>query len=138
MSETEPAFLFVYGTLLTRARGELGADMRARLKTESTSLGAATIPGRLFDMGTFPVMIAPAAPSDIVHGEVLRLRDPKAVFIWLDPYEGITPGHRRQGEYERVRREVRLTSGETLESWVYLYVAEVSGLPAIPSGRWQD
>ncbi len=138
MSETAQSLLFVYGTLMTRARGELGVDMRARLKETSTSLGAATIPGRLFDMGTFPVMIAAAAPSDIVHGEVLRLRDPEAVFVWLDPYEGITPGHRREGEYERVRREVRLASGETLETWVYLYVAGISGLPAIPGGRWQD
>jgi len=136
MSEIETTDLFVYGTLLTRARGALGADMRARLKTESTSLGEATIPGRLFDMGTFPVMLEAAAPSDIVHGEVLRLRDPEAVFVWLDPYEGITPGHKREGEYERVRRSVRLASGEVLVAWVYLYVADVSGLPAIPSGRW--
>lgn len=130
--------LFVYGTLLTRARGELGADMRARLKETSTSLGAATIPGRLFDMGTYPVMIAAAAPSDTVHGEVLRLRDPEAVFVWLDPYEGITPGHRRQGEYERVRRPVRLHTGEELTVWVYLYVASISGLPAIHGGRWEE
>jgi gamma-glutamylcyclotransferase (GGCT)/AIG2-like uncharacterized protein YtfP len=128
--------LFVYGTLLTRARGELGADMRARLKKVSTSLGEATIPGRLFDMGTFPVMIAAAAPSDIVHGEVLRLDDAESIFVWLDPYEGITPGHRRQGEYERVRRTVRLESGETLETWVYLYVAPATHLPRITSGRW--
>lgn len=134
---TEQNLLFVYGTLLTRARGALGADMRARLKTESTSLGEATIPGRLFDMGTFLVMIEPAGASNIVHGEVLRLADPEAVFAWLDPYEGITPGHRREGEYERVRRTVRLASGEELIAWVYLYAADVSALPAISSGRWE-
>jgi gamma-glutamylcyclotransferase (GGCT)/AIG2-like uncharacterized protein YtfP len=129
--------LFVYGTLMTRAQGALGADMRARLEETSSSLGAATIPGRLFDMGNYPVMIAAASPSDVVHGEVLCLRDPEAVFVWLDPYEGITPGHARAGEYERVRRSVRLAGGETLETWVYLYVAGVSGLPTIPSGRWE-
>jgi gamma-glutamylcyclotransferase (GGCT)/AIG2-like uncharacterized protein YtfP len=136
MSQPSSADLFVYGTLLTRARGELGADMRARLAAESTSLGEATIPGRLFDMGTFPVMIEPASPSDVVHGEVLRLRDAESVFVWLDPYEGIEPGHRREGEYDRVRRSVRLRSGATLETWVYLYSADVSRLPAIPGGRW--
>lgn len=129
--------LFVYGTLMTRARGELGADMRARLAKESASLGEAVIAGRLFDMGTFPVMIAPAAPADMVHGELLRLDDPERAFVWLDPYEGITPGHRRQGEYERVRREIRRSNGETVEAWVYLYVADVSGLAAVPSGRWE-
>jgi gamma-glutamylcyclotransferase (GGCT)/AIG2-like uncharacterized protein YtfP len=134
----ETNLLFVYGTLLTRARGELGADMRARLKTESTSLGEATIPGRLFSLGTFPVMLAPAAPSDTVHGEVLRLAAPESVFVWLDPYEGITPGHKREGEYERVRRAVRLASGEEMVAWVYLYVADATNAPPIPSGRWES
>jgi gamma-glutamylcyclotransferase (GGCT)/AIG2-like uncharacterized protein YtfP len=87
-------------------------------------------------MGTFPVMIEAAAPSDIVHGEVLRLRDPEAIFVWLDPYEGITPGHRREGEYQRVCRTVRLASGETMETWVYLYVADTATLPRIVGGRW--
>jgi len=130
--------LFVYGTLLTRARGELGADMRARLKKVSASLGEATIPGRLFSLGAFPVMLAPATPSDIVHGEVLRLDDPEGVFVWLDPYEGIMPGHRRQGEYERVVRAVRLANGDEVVAWVYLYVADATDAPAIPSGRWED
>jgi gamma-glutamylcyclotransferase (GGCT)/AIG2-like uncharacterized protein YtfP len=134
----DTSLLFVYGTLLTRARGELGADMRARLKNVSTSLGEATISGRLFSLGTFPVMLAPTTPSDIVHGEVLRLDDPESVFIWLDPYEGITPGHRRQGEYERVVRTVRLATGEGVAAWVYLYVADATNAPAIPSGRWGD
>jgi len=138
MNEPAPGFLFVYGTLLTRARGALGADMRARLKEESVSLGEAAIPGRLFSLGTFPIMLAPDSPSDIVHGEVLRLPDPESVFVWLDPYEGITPGHRRQGEYERVRRTVRLAGGEELIAWVYLYVADPANAPLIPSGRWED
>lgn len=129
--------LFVYGTLMTRARGELGADMRARLRETSTSLGEATIAGRLFDLVTFPVMIAPEGPADTVHGEVLDLRDPESIFVWLDPYEGFVPGHRRENEYERVRRSVRLANGETREAWVYLYVADTSQLAPIPSGRWQ-
>jgi gamma-glutamylcyclotransferase (GGCT)/AIG2-like uncharacterized protein YtfP len=137
MTAAGSAYLFVYGTLLTRARGELGADMRARLKVASTSIGEATIPGRLFDFGTFPVMIAAAAPTDIVHGEVLRLEDPAAVFVWLDPYEGFTPGHRRHREYERVLRSVRLASGKDLVTWVYLYVADILNAPPIPGGRWE-
>jgi len=130
------SLLFVYGTLLTRARGALGADMRARLRQASVSLGEATTAGRLVDLGTFPAMIEAAAPSDIVHGEVLRLHDPESVFVWLDPYEGITPGHRRHGEYERLTAAVKLATGEALTAWLYLYRADVSHAPAIPSGRW--
>ena len=128
--------LFVYGTLMTSARGELGADMRARLKEVSTSLGEAAIAGRLFDMGRYPVMIAPESSSDIVHGELLRLDDPESVFVWLDPYEGFVPGQPRENEYERVRRPIQRPDGGTVEAWVYLYVADASGLPAVPSGRW--
>ena len=136
MSE-QTRHLFVYGTLLTRARGALGTDMRARLKQASISLGEATIPGRLFDLGTFPVMLAPAAPTDTVFGEVLQLDDPESTFVWLDPYEGIMPGHKREGEYERVRRSVRLANGEELVTWVYLYVADATNAPRIPGGRWE-
>lgn len=129
--------LFVYGTLMTRARGELGADMRARLKETSTSLGEAAIDGRLFDMGSYPVMIAPAAPADVVHGEMLRLADPEKVFVWLDPYEGFVPGRAQGNEYERTRRTVRLANGDRQEAWVYFYVADTSRLTSIPGGRWQ-
>ncbi len=128
--------LFVYGTLMTSARGELGTDMRARLKEVSTSLGEAAIAGRLFDMGCYPVMIAPESSSDIVHGELLRLDDPESAFVWLDPYEGFVPGQLRENEYERVRRPIQRPGGETVEAWVYLYVTDASGLPAVPSGRW--
>ena len=36
-----------------------------------------------------------------------------------------------------ILREWRREYGEELTAWVYLYVADVSGLPAISSGRWE-
>ncbi len=131
-------YFFVYGTLMTQSQSELGADMRARLGSAAAQwLGPATVPGRLVHLDGYPGMVAPVATADIVHGEVFELADPDAIFEWLDAYEGITPGHKREGEYERVRRPVRLASGEELTAWVYLYVADATNAPPIPSGRWQ-
>ena len=79
-----PTYLFVYGTLMSRARGLLGASQRARLGLKGTSLGEATIAGRLVDLGTYPGLLEPAAAGDIVHGELFRLDRPEEVMSWLD------------------------------------------------------
>lgn len=127
--------LFVYGTLMTSAGGaKLGKAQRARLQREATSLGDATINGRLYDLKRYPALVASA--NDIAHGEVFRLANPMSSFLWLDTYEGVVPG-RETNEYERVVQPVRLASGEEVSAWVYLYLAEVPLKSHIADGRWQ-
>ncbi len=133
-----PSYLFVYGTLMTRARGPLGASQRARLASKGTSLGAATIAGRLIDLGTYPGLLEPAAPGDLVHGEVFRLDRPDEVISWLDSYEGVSPQAAPHDEYARMLTPARLATGEEVTAWVYRYRGEASGFPAIPGGRWGD
>lgn len=131
-----PAYLFVYGTLMSRARGALGASQRARLGLKGTSLGAATVPGRLVDLGTYPGLLEPAAASDIVHGELFRLDRPEEVISWLDSYEGVSPQPTPHDEYVRVPTTARLATSEEVTAWVYRYRATTSDFPAIPGGRW--
>ncbi|MEO8651924.1 MAG: gamma-glutamylcyclotransferase family protein [Hyphomicrobiaceae bacterium] len=131
-----PAYLFVYGTLMTRTRGPLGASQRARLHREGTGLGAATIAGRLVALDAYPGLIEPAAPGDIVHGELFRLDQPVEVLSWLDSYEGVSPQPTAQGEYVRASTPARLATGEEFKAWVYRYCGATFGLPTIPSGRW--
>jgi gamma-glutamylcyclotransferase (GGCT)/AIG2-like uncharacterized protein YtfP len=127
--------LFVYGTLMTAADGWLiGKAQRARLQREATSLGNATINGRLYDLKRYPALVASA--NEIAHGEVFRLANPLSSFLWLDKYEGVVPG-RETNEYERVVRPVWLASGEEISAWVYRYLAEVPLKALIPGGRWQ-
>jgi gamma-glutamylcyclotransferase (GGCT)/AIG2-like uncharacterized protein YtfP len=127
--------LFVYGTLMTGADGaRLGKPQRARLQREGTSLGNATINGRLYDLKRYPALVA--ATNDVAHGEVFRLANPLTSFLWLDTYEGVVPG-RETNEYERVVRPVWLASGEEIAAWVYLYVADLPLKAHIAGGRWQ-
>jgi gamma-glutamylcyclotransferase (GGCT)/AIG2-like uncharacterized protein YtfP len=131
-----PTYLFVYGTLMSRARGALGASQRARLGRDGTSLGAATIAGRLVDLGTYPGLLEAAAGNDVVHGELFRLDRPDGIISWLDSYEGIPAEPTPNDEYARVLVSARLASGEDVAAWVYRYRGKTSGFPAIASGRW--
>lgn len=121
--------LFVYGTLMSGA----GHPMGARLGREGRLVGAATIKGRLYDLGEYPALVGAGHGDNDVHGEAYVLTSP-ALFDWLDAYEGIVPG--RECEYERVERTIRLEDGRELTAWVYLYRAPVSGRRLIESGRW--
>lgn len=138
-ASTEPPLmhkhLFVYGTLMTSADGaKLGRPQRARLQREGSSLGEATINGRLHDLGRYPALVAPA--SDIAHGEVFLLANPTGSFRWLDAYENVVPG-RETNDYERVVRPVWLASGEEIAAWVYRYTADVPLTSRVADGRWQ-
>lgn len=137
MSETEPAYLFVYGTLMTQARGELGADMRTRLVSAGQWLGPATVPGRLVALDGYPGLVAPVALADVVHGEVFELADPEAVFKLLDDYEGVASEPSSDDEYDRVLTTARLASGGDVHAWVYRYCADTTDAKLIPGGRWE-
>lgn len=134
--EDRPTYLFVYGTLMTAARGRLGAVQRARLSLKGTSLGAATIAGRLINLGAYPGLLEPAGPDDVVHGELFRLDRPDEVISWLDSYEGIPEEPTPQDEYVRVLVPARLVSGEEVAAWVYRYRGTSRDFPIIASGRW--
>jgi gamma-glutamylcyclotransferase (GGCT)/AIG2-like uncharacterized protein YtfP len=126
------ARLFVYGTLLSRARHPMGA----RLQREALLLGAATMPGRLYNLGRYPGMVEAAGPEPLVHGELYALEVPATSLEWLDAYEGIVPGKPESSPYARVERPALLASGETLDAWVYLYRKSVEARPEVPGGHW--
>lgn len=127
--------LFAYGTLMTRAQASrTGRRERDRLASEARSLGAATLPGRLLDLGRYPGLVERG--DGLVHGEALHLADPETTLRWLDAYEGIGPGSTGDAEYCRVERTIRLESGQELTAWVYLYQRDGADRPEVPHGRW--
>lgn len=130
-------YLFVYGTLMSGAKGTLGKAERERLAAESDSLGPASIAhARLYDLGSYPGIATGGGVDDLVHGEAVLLSDPQTTLAWIDAYEGLVPGREETNEYDRVVRQVRLAGGETFDAWVYLLrrVPERAGF--IESGRW--
>jgi len=133
----ETAFLFVYGTLMTRAQGRLGTDMRALLRLNGTSLGAATTAGRLIDLGDYPGFVEAAGPGDVVHGELLRLEDPDEVLAALDAYEGVSLEPAPDDEYARILVPVQPVSGEQVTAWVYCFRGDLAQARPIAGGRWE-
>lgn len=136
MTGKDSRYLFVYGTLLSGARGALGKEQRLRLARESDSLGPASLPGaHLFDMGKYPGALLTDDIDAIVHGELVLLDNPQVSLLWLDAYEGFVHGA-DDNEYDRVVREVRLAGGETLDAWAYVLRRAPSNKPRVVSGRW--
>jgi gamma-glutamylcyclotransferase (GGCT)/AIG2-like uncharacterized protein YtfP len=130
--------LFVYGTLMSTSSAlDMGRQERARLHALATSLGCATVNGRLYDLGAYPALVLAGGSRTLVHGELLRIGDPEAVFPWLDVYEGIDPRRPADSDYERVATTAMLAAGDRVETWVYVYRRDASGGRLIADGRWR-
>ncbi len=113
----------------------MGRAERTRLARESRSLGPATLPGRLYDLGTYPGLVEDGG-GGLVHGEVVLLEDAASSLRWLDAYEGIPPGACEGEEYIRVERAAGLSDGSQIKAWVYVYKGSMSGGRLVPTGRW--
>ncbi len=130
-------YLFVYGTLMSGARGALGAEQRLRLAREGDSLGPASLPqARLYDLGRYPGAVRADDIDEVVHGEAVLLSDPQAALRWLDAYEGVVHGVGDVNEYDRSVCQVHLAGGETFDAWVYLLRRAPDEQRRIVSGRW--
>jgi gamma-glutamylcyclotransferase (GGCT)/AIG2-like uncharacterized protein YtfP len=127
-------FLFVYGTL----RRGTDSKMHHFLARHADFIGNATYQGKLYKIGEYPGAVPAGDPSDLVQGEVYRLRDPDSVLARLDRYEGCGPGFAEPAEYIRKIRPVRLSSGEAIQAWVYLYNRTTDNLERVPAGDFFD
>ena len=128
--------LFVYGSLVAAAAHPKGA----RLRQEALFLGPATIAGRLYRVTWFPAILPAEGPGDRVYGELYRLVDPIRSLVWLDTYEGITPGGSSAAapdQYIRAERPVMTARGGTEHAWVYLYQRPLPVEWHIPDGMWR-
>lgn len=146
---TAQAHLFVYGTLMAAAGAHaMGRSQRERLQRESISLGPASVPGRLYDLGRYPGLVDDDGAATRVCGELVLLRDPAASLAWLDAYEGLTGSGAAvvdadraveggaPDEYRRVERLVTCADGRTCTAWLYRYVLDPAGRLPLPGGRW--
>ena len=136
MSTSASAHVFVYGTLMSTAGGTLGRAQRARLAREGRVIGAATMSGRLYDLGRYPGLVTSEAPGDVVHGEVVALENAPRTLAWLDAYEQIVPGKHEHNQYARELRPARLTDRSEVAAWVYVYRHALTGKRLIRDGRW--
>lgn len=124
-------FLFVYGTLM---RG-YPHPMARELAQRAAYKGRAAYQGRLFLVESYPGAVPSANKDDVVHGEVFHLHD-LSYLAAFDHYEACDPGASKPTQYRRVIQTVQMDSGETVETWIYLYNWPTSKLSRIASGKF--
>ncbi len=106
--------LFVYGTL-TPERAPPGLrEVVARFVWE----GAATVRGRLYDLGAYPGLVIDAT-AEPVAGRLARLPHDPGLWPLLDRYEGVG-----EGLFRRVRCRAEPSARE---AWVYEYARAPGG-----------
>ena len=76
--------------------------------------------------------------SDIVHGELFRLRSPEELLCEFDMYEACGEGFPEPTEYLRRLIDVTLADGASEKAWTYVYNWPVTDLPRIASGNFLD
>jgi gamma-glutamylcyclotransferase (GGCT)/AIG2-like uncharacterized protein YtfP len=123
-------FLFVYGTM----RRDTNSEMYHMLARTADFVGDGTYQGRLYRIDSYPGVVPSEDPSDVVHGEVYRLRCPYRVLSQLDQYEEYGPRYPEPTEYIREMQRVRLRNGTIVTAWIYLYNRPTDTLEWVPSG----
>jgi gamma-glutamylcyclotransferase (GGCT)/AIG2-like uncharacterized protein YtfP len=124
--------LFVYGTLM---RGYVH-PMAKLLSANADFLGEASCRGRLYMVKHYPGLVLSDDASEIVHGELYRLRDPNALLREFDMYEACGEGFPEPTQYVRQMFSVTLADGAASEAWTYIYNWPVEKLKLIKSGRF--
>lgn len=133
-TDAHPHHLFVYGTLRSGARG----PMQSRLMQGMRLAGRASIPGRIYDTGRYPVATEAADDGDRIIGELFAFDADLAgaQLAALDEYEGIDTAHPARSLFRRLVVMAEGEGGMRVPAWVYFYNGPVDALPRVASGDW--
>src|SRR6476646_5117494 len=123
--------LFVYGTLM---RGYVH-PMAKLLSANADFLGEASCRGRLYMVTHYPGLVLSDDATDIVHGELYRLRATEDLLREFDMYEACREGFPEPTQYVRQMLQVAHADGSHSEAWTYLSNWPVAKLKLIESGR---
>jgi gamma-glutamylcyclotransferase (GGCT)/AIG2-like uncharacterized protein YtfP len=125
-------FLFAYGTLQPCLAPEQVAD----LVRDLVSVGTGSVPGTLYDLGSFPGAVLESNSSRRISGTVYRLPASADIVPRLDEYEEYYPESPNTSQFIRRQCSVQLTDGRTLECWVYEYNGRRDHAPILESGTY--
>ncbi len=109
-------YLFVYGTL----RKNYDLKLKNRISEDLQYIGKAKVLGSLYDIGNYPGAVKEKEKSEIV-GDVFLINNPEKVFRLLDKYEGYSEDKKDNSEFVRKRNKVTLSSGKSVNAWIYWY-----------------
>jgi len=125
--------LFVYGTLLPdQAPAEIAPAIRSLREVCSGH-----VHGRLYDLGDYPGAILDPSAETPVHGRLFALPDDPAVLSAIDAYEGFDSVDPAGSLFSRTHVRVRLSNGQEIDAWMYVYNKDPRGAPQIADGRYR-
>lgn len=128
-----PDFLFAYGTLQEGLAPREVAPLVARMRR----VGEGTVAGTMYDLGHYPGAVLEAGSGRRIAGTVFETPDDLEWWRALDAYEEFDPELPEASQFVRVRCEVELAAGGTLECWMYVYNRSVKGAAVVESGAWK-
>src|SRR6201981_2452650 len=115
--------LFVYGTLM---RG-FDHPMAQLLSRSADFIGEARCRGRLYLVKHYPGLVLSDDTTEVVFGELHRLRAPIEFLREVDMDEACGEGFAAPTEYVRQMLPVTSEDGAIGEAWTYLYNWPVTG-----------
>ena len=125
-------YLFAYGTL----QPGFAPDQVADLVRGFVIVGKGSIPGTLYDLGSFPGAVLESSSSRRISGTVYRLPAGTQILHTLDEYEEYFPESPKASQFIRRLCSVRLTDGRMLECWVYEYNGHPDQRSIVESGKY--
>jgi len=126
--------LFVYGTLMR----SYAHPMARLLSANADFIGEASCRGRLYRVKHYPGLVLSNDATDVVFGELYRLRAVDDLLREFDMYEACGEGFAEPTQYVRRTLPVTLADGSVGEAWTYIYNWPVDHLPRIASGRFLE
>jgi len=126
-----PVNLFVYGTLQSRFDNSHARLLHSRAKF----IALAHLPGRLYEIDSYPGAIWDTKCGKLVQGE-LWVCDSRAddLLARLDSYEKCLPTFTEPHEFKRHLVTVIDSLGGEYEAWTWLYNRATTGLVRITDG----
>ncbi len=125
-------YLFVYGTLRKARDGSVHPFLR-----QSQFFQPASVAGRLYLIGHYPGAVVDSLNSGSrIQGEVYRLPEPVRQFEMLDDYEECTEQYPQPHEYRRIAVKTRLSNGLKIQTWMYEFNHQVTGLKWLTGGDY--
>lgn len=132
MCKLTSEYLFAYGTL----QQGLAPPEVADVVRDLVSLGKGSVPGTLYNLGSFPgAVLEPNSPRRI-SGTVYLLPAGTDILHSLDEYEEYDPESPKASQFIRRRCSVRLSDDRKLECWVYEYNGPRDHAPIVESGAY--
>jgi gamma-glutamylcyclotransferase (GGCT)/AIG2-like uncharacterized protein YtfP len=125
-------YLFLYGTLLPdQAPAEIATTLKSLRR-----IGPARVRGKLYDFGEYPGALLVPSSKTTIKGEVFELPSRQAPLKALDQYEEFDPANKETSLFIRTKVRARLTNGNHVTCWMYIYNDDPGTAPLLADGNY--